>query len=377
MIIYSLISNRGGMLRVAESLAGIYEHLPKDFPLEVFIFSEEPPFAFTSEKFKWFHLENTEEAHIPETMQRLQQEVKAVIADRQVDWIIADFMTLDFFSGIDAKICYDVHFLGRPFFNALSKTKNAQLMDDATSKNFVLSLHVQHFPFVKFEAKHMRKAERFIVNSETSRRDLLTLYSDVATGKGIDYIPVSTALKNFEAKANFKEAGLYFHGRYHPQKGLHFLLQKNWLDLPLTMRGFDPNFLNAENSKHFQSIGITPLPWTSDSALIHQEILDHEIILFPSIYEPWGLSLQEALALGKLCVAHRCDSGHEEQINHGENGFLLDFAAADLKERIKEIVDLPSGEKNKIKQRAKELSHLGHEKRIQALKAFILELKIQ
>lgn len=375
MIIYSLISNRGGMLRVAESLAQIFDHLPEGFPLEVFIFSEEPPFAFESKNFKWFQLENSEEAHLLKTMKRIRAQVKEVIAGREVKWLVADFMTLDFFDGIETQVCYDVHFLGRPFFDALSKTKNAQIMDDVTSKNFVLSLHVQHFPFVKFEAKHMRRASCFIVNSETSRRDLITLYADVASDKEIDYIPVSSSLKYHDVPALVAESGLYFHGRYHPQKGLHFLLQQDWQDLPLTLRGFEENFLNPENTKFLKSKGINTLPWTFDSALIHREIMEHELILFPSIYEPWGLSLQEALALGKLCVAHRCNSGHEEQITHGENGFLLDFSAADLKDRLKEIVQLDVSIKERIKKRAKEGSHLGHEKRLQALKKFLLKLR--
>src|SRR5690606_1126218 len=144
--------------------------------------------------------------------------------------------------------------------------------------------------FVKFEAKHMRRASRFIVNSETSRRDLLTLYADVASGKEIDYIPVSSSLKKQDFPSLVEESGLYFHGRYHPQKGLHFLLQQDWQDLQLTLRGFEESFLNPETIKCLRSKGINAFPWTFASSLIHRLIMEHELLLFPPVYEPWVLS---------------------------------------------------------------------------------------
>ena len=374
MIIYGLICNRGGMLRVAESLAGVFQGLPNDFPLKVFIFSEEKPFEFTSDRFVWFQIENIEESHLELSVTRLRQEIKSYLDGQKVDWIIADFMTLELFKELDAKICYDVHFLGRPFFESLSRYTNMHIVDEISGKNFILSLHLQHLSFVKFESRLMKRASRFIVNSESSMKSLMNSYQDVCSGKKINYVPVSSDLVITQNVPVIPGSGLYFHGRFHPQKGLHFLINETWHDLPLTIRGFEEQYLTKSTLDLFLQQGITPLPWTNDSKIIHRELLEHELILFPSIYEPWGLSLQEALSLGKICIAHFSQSGHEEQITNGVNGFLIDFSKPDFKEKILQIYFLPENEKTRISNNAKAGTQLGHEKRNDALRDLLIDL---
>lgn len=377
MIIYSLISNHGGMLRVVESLESIFNVLPKDFPLKVFIFSNKPPFEFKSDRFVWFLLEDVDDPHFATTLETLNKQVKDYLQDTKVDWIVGDFMTLDFFRGIEAKICYDIHFLGRPFFEALSKAKNVDIMDKFSGKNLVLSLHMQHLFFIQFESRFMRRAKRFLVNSVSSHHSLINQYADVSADKPITYIPVSSKLEEVDEKNVEKLSGLYFHGRFHPQKGIHFLLGQDWSDLPLTMRGFETKYLTEESLDWLNQRGITGLPWTSDSAQIRRELLSHDIVLFPSIYEPWGLSLQEALAMGKICVANTCHSGHEEQIHHGINGFLIDFSRPYFKEEIKQISLLPGNIKQRIREEAIKRSKLGHQDRLEKLKDLLVELNLE
>lgn len=375
MIIYGIISNKGGMLRVVESLEKVYSSLPADFPLRVFIFTDQKPFEFTSDKFVWFQVDDIEESHHEKNILKFKKDVKDYLNGEKVDWIIADFMTLEIFREVPAKICYDIHFLGRPFFESLSRYKDMHIIDTITGKNFILSLHMQHLSFVRFEAKLMKMASRFLVNSQNSFQFLLNSYQDVCNDKQIDYIPVSSELlgDDIESDAMIPKS-LYFHGRCHPQKGLHFLINEKWHDMSLTIRGFEEKYLSEESLSILNRQGIKALPWTSDSKIIRKELLEHEIILFPSIYEPWGLSLQEALALGKICICHYSKSGHEEQIIDGVNGFLIDYSQKDFKERIKEICNLPDVKKMEIRNNAKKMSHLGHEKRIQALVELLKDL---
>jgi glycosyltransferase involved in cell wall biosynthesis len=52
-----------------------------------------------------------------------------------------------------------------------------------------------------------------------------------------------------------------------------------------------------------------------------EAIKNAKYMVFPSLYEPWGLSLNEGLASGKICVASMT-SGHFEQIKDKKNGIF-------------------------------------------------------
>lgn len=378
MILYSLISNRGGMLRVVESLEEVFRYLPENFPLKIIIMGEDQPFETEDKRFIFFQ---TDDVSTPNASRKslvtIRKQIFEMFKDQHIDWLIADFMTLPCFKDLNVKICYDVHFLGRPFFEAFSRQKKMEIINDFTNQALTLALDLQHLSFIKFEAGLMAKAQRFIVNSQSTRKSLEKDYKDVIEGKLIEYIPVST---NLEVEVKEKEItyrdGFYFHARFHPQKGIHFLLNLDWNGLGLTMRGFEKTILNEKNNAYLASRSILGLPWTNDSAAIRAELLTHEFVLFPSIYEPWGLSLQEALALGKICIANRCESGHEEQIVDGVNGFLVDFAASNILEKLKEIKGMSSENKARISMNAKKSAQLGHDKRNQMLANYLMRLKL-
>ncbi|MFY7994105.1 MAG: glycosyltransferase family 4 protein [Bacteriovoracaceae bacterium] len=379
MIIYSLGSNQGGMLRVVESLSQVFDHLPDDFPLRIFVFAKEMPPGLNDKRFVWMPLDFNSQMKWEVVLAELKQRIKEYLGDTQVSWVMGDFMTLSFFEDIETKIAYDVHFLGRPFYKALAESKNAISLDQFHRNNFVLGLHLNHFPFLRKEFELMKKASCFIANSKSSENHLRANYRDVTAGKEINYIPVSSQLDNeiTEIEKNKKATRvLYFHGRFHPQKGIHFLFSQDWNDLPLTIRGFEDALLTPDRVLWLKEKGISAVPWTSQSSVIRDELMDHQAVLFPSIYEPWGLSLQEALALGRICIAHPCQGGHEEQIVDGENGFLVDFSSPDLKKRIKEIINLPQAELSRISNNAQSSSYLGHEERIKKLKDYFLWLRI-
>lgn len=367
MMIYSLVCNQGGMLRVVESLREIYNHLPPSFPLKIFLFAKKPLEHFHDERFVWFDFELTSATDWKAVSERLKSEIKASLGGKQVDWIIGDFMTLSFYEGITARKSYDIHFLGRPFHRALSSYPDTIKLDDFHKNHFVLSLLMNEFSFLKTEYNLMKDATEFVVNSHSSHNDLTKFYQDVTKDKPVTFIPVSSELNAFSESIQSPRQGLYFHGRFHPQKGIHFLFQQDWRDFPLTIRGFESALLTPDRLAWASTRGITLLPWVQDSSIIYKEIKLHQASLFPSIYEPFGLSLQEALALGQICIAHRCQGGHEEQIEDGVNGFLLDFNRPDLKREIQRILSLPEEHLKLIRQEAIRRARLGHSERSKTL----------
>ena len=61
---------------------------------------------------------------------------------------------------------------------------------------------------------------------------------------------------------------------------------------------------------------------------------NHDILLLPSISEPWGLVVEEALYFGvPVIVSNTC--GVCELIEHGQNGYIADITNT---ENIKDII---------------------------------------
>jgi hypothetical protein len=80
-----------------------------------------------------------------------------------------------------------------------------------------------------------------------------------------------------------------------------------------------------------------------------------------------------------VCLANRNDSGHEEQIEEGVNGFLVDMNSPDWFQRISDILAMPEEKLALISQNAKQRSTLGHATRTQSFVDYmklLLEKKV-
>jgi len=125
----------------------------------------------------------------------------------------------------------------------------------------------------------------------------------------------------FRAIREFRYSFLYV-GRLSPEKNLRFLVEVfNQLHfLKLTIAGSGPM---AEELKKIANDNIT-----FQSHVPNQEIgktyLDHDIFVLPSISEPWGLVVDEALHYGLPTIVSRNVGCYTELVEEEKTGLTFD-----------------------------------------------------
>ena len=136
----------------------------------------------------------------------------------------------------------------------------------------------------------------------------------ITKGVGIANEPIyNTATKEYQKKF------LYI-GRLSKVKNLEMLVNV-FNDIPeyyLTIvgDGEEKNFLQT-----FAKSNITFLPPVCNSN-IHEVFLNHDVFVLPSLSEPWGLVVEEALYFGlPVIVSQNC--GSVELIEEGKNGYIF------------------------------------------------------
>ena len=116
-------------------------------------------------------------------------------------------------------------------------------------------------------------------------------------------------------------------GRYTYQKAIPDLLEiwklvnKRHPDWNLEMygKGVYEDFINdVIKNGNYNIVSYHP------SQDIHRHLVEGSIFIIASYYEPFGLVIGEAMSCGLPVVAFNCPFGPTEQINNGENGFLVE-----------------------------------------------------
>lgn len=381
MIIYSLTINRGGLLRVTESMFRIFEYLEEDFPLRVVYFHNRPLPGLDQKKFifqQWNEGDSNEltEAGIAKITSELREKLKHYRVQR----IIFESSMGRYWKSFESKISLDVHILERPLFQMLRDNPGLSLIDEISPDPIVRLLTNLGFVGLKLEAAIFNRADHFISNSKTTSRDLERHYAPEISGKRIDLVPVTSHLASPEGFVSIPEgydvdpSFLYF-GRFHPQKGLHFLFGRTWEGRGLTIKGFDDQLVRSDRFLKLKEKNIEFENWTFNGSAVAESLGRHHFIVFPSLYEPFGLALTEALSLGKICIAHDNDSGHNEQIQHGVNGFLVNMNdQTGFSQLISEVRAMKKSDLDKISVAAKESVRLRHSDRLWTFAIMLKEI---
>jgi glycosyltransferase involved in cell wall biosynthesis len=68
-----------------------------------------------------------------------------------------------------------------------------------------------------------------------------------------------------------------------------------------------------------------------------------DIFVFPSVSDPWGLVLNEAMAAGLPVVASSAAGAVADLVQHGRNGFVVDpWDAGALRDSLSELIEDPA-----------------------------------
>lgn len=148
--------------------------------------------------------------------------------------------------------------------------------------------------------------------------------------------------KNYTSFKTPSKIKLLFVGGLTQRKGLSYLFEAlRDLDrfIELTVIGRLPQItcgpLNSELSKHRY---ISSLP--------HEKILrlmqEHDVLIFPSLFEGFGQVITEAMAQGTPVITTERTAG-PDIIRHGENGWLVNAGSAEaIKNILEQIITRPS-----------------------------------
>lgn len=371
MIIYGLTINNGGLLRVTESMLKIFDYLEKDFPLRIVYFAQEKIESLDENLFIFQPWNQNDPDQLTDNgVAKIVNGIKDKLKHFEIDRVIYESSMYRYWKHFDCKQSIDIHILERPLHKELIRHPQAAILDKITPDSIYSLLVRMGLVSMKRETEAFEKADHLIANSQTTIKDLNTLYKNEVSSKKIDFVPVCTTvneIKDFSILTeNYqREPSYIYFGRFHPQKGIHFLLTNEWENSRLSIKGFDTSLIEHDLFSNYTEKGIHFLEWTSGTKEIAQDLSKHDFVLFPSIYEPFGLALTESLMLGKICIANDNNSGHNEQIRHGENGFLINFNE-NLNEQLDEIKNMDRDELLKISENAKKGPFYTEDERLKA-----------
>jgi hypothetical protein len=193
------------------------------------------------------------------------------------------------------------------------------------------------------EWKAIVTSDIIICNSKKTEADLRKYYSDCSLDtKEIYAIPLGINKNNVPFQPALESKKWAYFGRLDSMKGLwyiskDFVLNKElYQENPPIIMGDGMLEMLFMKAHFFEKI--VDYRGLQNKASLYEILKDVKYCIFPSIYEPWGLALTEALAMGKICIISKYPSGMHEQVKTElENGFVFDFKNNSIVNFIKSL----------------------------------------
>lgn len=342
--IFSIILNKGGMSDVAKAYLDYFEQ-PRDAYLFVFydmrIFY--PP---EKEGVIFFNDPNLYNFSKSEQLEKLSACVAQKVQEIGGKQVVCDFHTFRYFKGLPVEIIADVHYLIK-YANCIARPQHALYQEDIPLR-FQLRFSREEALKGKLEQEMLKSSLKIIANSNYTK-SLLESYYKIESDK-ITTVPVGDVLDSPQVKINLENTSrsILYHGRFNIHKRVDYLIdlgQKIENELILCGATESTKIKAEALSGSKTSVEL----WQTDINKKIQQSLFH---IFPSHYEPWGLALTKSMQAGGICIANERGKGHCEQIDHGDNGFLIDFSKEDWVRNVEAILNLNESEISRISQAA-------------------------
>jgi glycosyltransferase involved in cell wall biosynthesis len=186
------------------------------------------------------------------------------------------------------------------------------------------------------ERRYLKGLDGFVFNSQTTRaavEQLVGLHRPgVVAYPGRDHLPPTLTLQQVEART--QQTGplrLLFVGNLTPVKGLHALLQAlgsvppdGWCLSVVGSLAMDPDYVHSIRRQidaagwhdRVRLLGACP------NAEVAGYLMQHQVLVVPSLYEAFGMAYLEAMGFGLPVIASSAGGAHE-LIVEGEHGFLV------------------------------------------------------
>lgn len=186
-------------------------------------------------------------------------------------------------------------------------------------------------------------ADKIFVASQFTANTLKDYPGNLAPVEVIPYaFPSVTGSRNYNTPSKSEPIKLLFVGGLSQRKGIADLFAvadklKNYVELTVVGRKAvdDCPALNTALAKH---------KWIP--SLPHEKILqlmrEHDVLVFPSLFEGFGLVITEAMSQGTPVITTDRTAG-PDLINHGENGWLINAGSTNaLQKAIEELINKPN-----------------------------------
>jgi len=200
-------------------------------------------------------------------------------------------------------------------------------------------------------------ADVIICNSESEMNDINEKFPQTS---GYSYwVHLGVDKQKYDYSPAVDSNVVLYLGRLDPQKGIAQMLEdfgKNEiklkeLGLELWIAGDGYHFPEVAKMHFNGQVKYLGQLRGGDKIEVIKKV---KYMIFPSVYEPYGLSLNEGLSMGKICVATNV-GGHAEQIKNNKNGFLVkDFK---LFEKIIELENKNKKQLIKVMKMARETAN--------------------
>jgi glycosyltransferase involved in cell wall biosynthesis len=181
------------------------------------------------------------------------------------------------------------------------------------------------------EWKAIVTSDIIICNSQFTANEVIKYYGDCGlSNKTIYAVPLGTVKDKIPFQPQLEGNKWAYFGRLDSMKGLWYISKDMVLNKELYQE--NPPLIIGDGmlemlfmKAHFFE-GLVNYQGLKNKKELAALLKDVKYCIFPSIYEPYGLALNEAMAMGKICIISNDASGMHEQVsNIQENGIVFDF----------------------------------------------------